>query len=385
MDISKFTVGAPGKLVSISVSDGTDHAFIPNALPRSWEIPPQLISVWAEAREILGELRGTARVLPDSKLLLRPLRQREALRSSKLEGMYATPEELLAYEMNPRDPSSRDDPANAWLEILNYQKVLEYGQEMIDKGQLFSEWFIRYLHQYLLMNVRGEDKKPGEIRPIQVHVDPTRRYNPPPPEHLPQLLGELERSMQAETDIDPLIKALMIHYQFEAIHPFRDGNGRVGRLLLALMVYKHCDFDAPWLYLSEYFENHKEEYVTALFDVSAKGDWIQWIELGLLATIETGRRTVKRIRKLLKIREDYETKIRQYQGHDQLMHIVPKLLSSPILTYNQLISKLGITYPTARNRMEALIDMGIIIKIPSSKRPKIFVANEIVRTAYMDD
>ena len=386
MDISKFTDSATGELVSINVRGVKDHAFLPYALPESWEVPPELISVWAEAREILGELRGTARVLPDSKLLLLPLRQREAIRSSRLEGTHATPEELFAYEMNPQNPSSRTDPANAQLEILNYRKVLESGQQMVDKGQRFSQWFIRYLHQYLLMNVRGEDKNPGEFRIIQVHVDSDRRYNPPPPEHLPQLLEELERSMQAETYIDPLIKALMIHYQFEAIHPFRDGNGRVGRLLLALMICKHCGFDAPWLYLSEYFENHKDEYVTALFDVSAKGDWTRWIKLGLLATIETGRKTVGRIKKLDNTREDYETKIRQYRGHDQLMYIIPELLSSPFLTYDRLASKLGIAYPTARKRMEALIDMGIVTQISASRhRKNFFVADEIFRTVYMDD
>lgn len=384
MDVSKFTNNATGDLVSI---DGRkDFAFIPDPLPEVWEVPGHLASIWAEARERLGELRGIASILPDSTLLLHPLRQREALRSSSLEGTYATPQELLAYEMNPKNPSSGKDPANAWREVFNYGEVLKHGQEMIENGQPFSEWFIRYLHRHLLRGVRGEDKSPGEIRKSQVYIGATRRYNPPPPEYLPRLLGELERGIQSETGIDPLIRALMIHYQFEAIHPFRDGNGRVGRLLFSLMVYKNCDLDAPWLYLSEYLEENREEYMHALFNVSAEGDWARWIHLGLLATIDAGNKTVRRIRKLLKIREEYEAKIRESQRWDRLMHIVPRLLSSPIIGYQDLVSTLDIAYPTARNYMNALVSMGIVTEIVAgSGRQRKFVANEIFRTAYIED
>ena len=250
MDLSKFTNDCPGRLVQID--DGKDVAFIPEPLPESWEVPQELIPTWVKAREVLGELRGTGRTLPDPALLLRPLRQREALRSSSLEGTYASPEDLLAYELNPRDPSSKEDPANAWREVSNYHRALELGQELIDAGYPYSEWLTRQLHERLLVGVRGEDTSPGEIRRMQVHVGAGHRFNPPPSEHLSSLLGGLERDMQAEVDIDPLIRSLMVHYQFETIHPFRDGNGRVGRLLLALMIYKDCDFSAPWLYLSEF-------------------------------------------------------------------------------------------------------------------------------------
>ena len=383
MDISKFTKDCPGRLVQIS--NGKDVAFIPDSLPESWAVPHDLITTWVEARDVLGELRGTGRTLPDPALLLRPLRQREAMRSSSLEGTYATPEELLAYEMNPRDPSSKEDPANAWREVYNYQLALELGQELVDQGYPFSEWLARRLHERLLVGVRGEDESPGEIRKIQVHIGAGHRFTPPPPEHLSSLLGGLEKEMQAKVDIDPLIWALMVHYQFETIHPFRDGNGRVGRLLLALMIYKNCGFDVPWLYLSEFFDRHRDDYIDALFNVSAKRDWARWIELGLLATIEIGRNTIDRITKITALKKDYEQRIRSYEGRDRLMYMVPHLLIYPFIGYQDVMNVLEVTYPTARADVDALISMDIVRDMKGRKRPRLFVAHEIFRLAYFDD
>lgn len=141
----------------------------------------------------------------------------------------------------------------------------------------------------------------------------------------------------------------------------------------------------PWLYLSEFFDNHRDEYIDALFNVSAKNDWARWINLGLLATIETGRKTIERVRKLLEIREEYEEKIRLNDGRDRLMHIVPLLLSKPIISYKNLMETLEVTYPTARADMEALVDMGIVSHLPGIKRPKKYIANDIFRVAYFDD
>lgn len=190
--------------------------------------------------------------------------------------------------------------------------------------------------------------------------------------------------MQSESDMDPLIRALLIHYQFETIHPFRDGNGRIGRLLMALMIYKWCGFDMPWLYLSEYFEEHKDEYIDGLFNVSTKGDWQRWVTFGLRATIETGRATTQRIRKLIALKDEYETRIRNYPGRDRLVHILPLLLSSPIIAYADLKRVLGVTYPTARADMEALSEMKIVRDLDPTASPRLFVAQDIFSIAYLD-
>jgi len=380
MDRSRFT-NPSGRLVSIGQRD--EVAFIPDPLPGAYAVPPSLVGFWVEAREIIGELRGIGKTLPDHTLLTRPLRQREALRSSSLEGTYATPAELLAFEQNPRDPASSRDPLNSSLEVFNYQKSLDTGQRLVSEGYPFSEWLIRQLHSILLSGVRGNDKSPGRVRTAQVHIGAGNRFTPPPPEHLSALLGQLERDIQLDTDIDPLIRAFMVHYQFETIHPFRDGNGRVGRLLLALMIFKCCGFDMPWLYLSEYFERHKDDYIDTLFKVSAESAWDEWIRLCLLATIEVGRSTIGRITRLLALRASFEDRIRRIDGHDRLAHVIPRLFSSPILTYNDLMSVLGVSYPTARSDMSVLVDAGILTET-KARNPKVYMAREIFAIAYED-
>lgn len=379
MDASRFTNPA-GTLVKIPPRG--ESAFIPNPLPTEYNVPAAIVPLWVQAREMVGELRGIGKTLPDHGLLSRPLRQREALRSSSLEGTYATPAELLAYERDPREPDSKGDPANSWREVHNYQRALEFGQTLVADGYPFSEWLVRQLHKTLLGGVRGDDKSPGEIRQVQVHIGAGNRFTPPPQEHLAALMGQLEREIQLETPIDPLIRTFMVHYQFETIHPFRDGNGRVGRLLMALMIYRCCGFDMPWLYLSEFFEKHKDEYIDGLYAVSAQNDWDNWIRLCLLATIEVGKSTIARVKQLLAIKQNYEEIIKGMHGRDRLVHIVPKLFSSPMLQYSDLQTELGISYPTARNDIDAMLAAGMLTDLGGS--PRTFYATDIFRVAYLD-
>jgi Fic family protein len=382
VDASRFT-NPSGELVSINQRG--DVAFVPEALPKKYEVPRSLTHLWVQAREIVGELRGIGKTLPDHALLTRPLRQREALRSSSLEGTYATPAELLAYERDPRDPYSSSDPANSWREVFNYQKALDLGQGLVADGYPFSEWLIRQMHEALLGGVRGDDKSPGKIRETQVHIGAGNRFTPPPQEHLNSLMGQLERDLQEETNIDPLIRAFMVHYQFECIHPFRDGNGRVGRLLMALMIYRCCDFDMPWLYLSEFFEKYKDEYIDTLYNVSSESAWDAWIRFCLLATVEVGKSTIRRIGTLLTIKASYEDRVRQIHGRDRLVHLIPKLFSSPMLKYSDIRRELNVSYPTARGDMDALVEAGILYEVTPSSNPKFYCAREIFNVAYYDD
>lgn len=382
MDASRFARPS-GHLVSIA--SGGQVAFLPDRLPTHYTVQPASAQLWASAREVIGELRGIGRTMPDHALLTRPLRQREALRSSSLEGTYATPEELIAFEQNPRDPDSSADPANSWLEVHNYQRALDLGQQLVMDGYPFSSWLIRQMHERLLSGVRGEDKSPGKTRNTQVHIGAGNRFTPPPSEHLDTLLENFEQDIQAESDIDPLIRAFLVHYQFETIHPFRDGNGRVGRLLLALMIYKWCGFDMPWLYLSEFFERHKDEYIDSLYAVSAESSWDRWIDLCLQATIEVGRTTIRRIDKLLAIRTEYERKVREMEGRDRLLHMIPRLFSSPMIGYADLMSTLKISYPTARGDMEAMEKSGMVFLLREGTNPKVFYARDIFSVAYYDE
>jgi Fic family protein len=236
MDREKFVASKTGTLVPVST--GTpDWAFIPSPLPRKYHVSLDLWPKLAAAKEELARLDGIGRALPDPQLLLRPLQGREALRSSSLEGTYASAEELLLFELDPIEPAAQSDRANDWREVSNYAAAVRLGTRLLDELPL-SLRLIRDMHRELLTGVRGRDRDPGEFRRTQVHLGSDRRYVPPPVNQLPDCLDDFERFLNDERAeaIDPLIRTYLAHYQFEAIHPFIVGNGRVGRALLSLRV-----------------------------------------------------------------------------------------------------------------------------------------------------
>ena len=253
MDKSSFSSESPGSLVQIEVNREQDWSFVPSPLPTKFQIGAESWPLLAKAKEELARLDGVGRHLPNQELLLRPLQQREALTSSSLEGTYSSPEQLLLYGMDPREPSSDKDPVNAWREVFNYGRALSLGQKQVDEGYPISLALVRQLHQALLGGVRGADRTPGEFRRTQVHIGSTRRFIPPPPIEVPRCLGEIEGHLKESSATDPLVHCFLVHYQFETIHPFNDGNGRVGRLLLSLMIYKLCGLHSPWLYPERIF------------------------------------------------------------------------------------------------------------------------------------
>lgn len=381
MDRSAFDSRSLGILVPIEVNDDSDWSFIPNALPVELDLEPDSWPLLVSAKEELARLDGVGRHLPNQDLLLRPLQQREALTSSSLEGTFATPEQLLLYGINPREPSSDQDPVNAWKEVFNYSSALTQGRSQLDEGYPLSLTLIRQLHQVLLGGVRGADKTPGQFRKTQVHIGSTRRFIPPPPIEVPRCLDELAEHMNAETRIDTLIRCFMIHYQFEAIHPFNDGNGRVGRLLLSLMIYKWCRLFSPWLYLSPYFERYKDEYIDSLFNVSAKGNWTNWVNFCLRATIEQSKDSIRRIDKLVVLRQDYHDRIVQLNASARLHPIIENLFAEPIVTVANLRRTLDVTYPTAKGDVERLVNAGILNELKGFY-PKTYYASEIMSVAY---
>ena len=247
-----------------------DFAFVPRPLPPNWSIPQSLWPLLAEAKHQLGVLQGLSLATPfdlNPTILLPQLLRREAIYSSAIEGTYATAEQLLLFELEPKSPQSERDPLNSQLEVDNYRRALQHG---ID-SDLPLCWPRGELHDVLLTNVRGRDRDPGQFRKIQVGIGGAR-FIPPPPMALSDPLRDLEQYMNCEkSKFDPLIDSFLVHYQFEAIHPFIDGNGRVGRLLLALMLQRKCGLSKPWLYMSGYFEAHRGAYMQHLFEISTRG------------------------------------------------------------------------------------------------------------------
>ena len=252
-----FTNSKTGKLVAIpSGPPDVKIAFVPNALPPQWEWPERLWKLLLEARTSLASLDGTGKHLPNPEILLRPLQSREAQLSSKLEGTITDPQQQALFQADPRYPMSENDPNNAFQEVYNYRRALRLRLDGANDLPL-SLRLIRDLHAILMDGVRGSDQRPGEFRTIQNQIGRPARFVPAPPEQLGKTLDAFEKYLHVDDGFDPLVRAFLTHYQFETIHPFADGNGRVGRLLLSLTIAEWCGLASQWLYMSAFFEKKK--------------------------------------------------------------------------------------------------------------------------------
>ena len=382
MNRKLFSDKMTGELVLADAPD-PDWAFVPAPLPpRAWRFPQRLWPLLSDAKERLGTLNGIGRTLPNPELLLRPLQSREALRSSSLEGTYATPEELLLFEKSAdKEPTSEGDRRNAWLEVFNYGESLRLGMELL--GSLpFSLRLVRAIHERLLRGVRGRERTPGDIRRTQVCIGSDRRFVPPPIDRLPDTLSELEKYMNTEdSEPDGLVRCYLLHYQFEAIHPFLDGNGRVGRALLSLMIYKLCGHHMPWLYMSAFFERFKDEYVDKLFKVSAEGAWDDWLEFCLRGTIEQANDSIRRCEELRELRDKYAARLDR--GSVRTHQIVERLFTDPIVTAPEIEKALNVSYPTARRDLDLLVQAGIL-RLIERTHPMAFCAHEVFAIAYRE-
>lgn len=374
----QFQPDAPGRLLRIGLPHA-EHAFIPAPLPPKWKWPVELWRTLMEARVALAKLDGIGEHLPSPELLLTPLQRREAQRSSSLEGTIARPEDVLLFEADPRFPQSESDPANAWREVFNYGRALRIRQEL---GELpLSLRLIRELHRVLMDGVRGSNRTPGEFRQTQVHVGADVRYVPPPPQELTGCLDALEKYVHADQLEGPLVHAFMVHYQFEAIHPFTDGNGRVGRLLLSLMIAEMCGLSKPWLYMSAFFEDRKTEYMDRLLRVSTHNDWTSWIRFCLEGTIVQALDTYNRCRRLLEIRDRYHDAVRRLGGNVRLTAIIDDLFVRPVVRIPDIAKVHDVTYPTAKADVDKLAAAGILVEM-HDRRPKLFYAKDVFDATY---
>lgn len=384
MDRAQFTDRRTGELVRISIPRAAppaqDWSFIPQVLPPTVDLPGKLHQLWGRALVGVSTLNGIGRTLADPTLLLQPLQTREAVLSSRLEGTYTTEQELLLYAKNPTDPKSESDPANAWREVFNYESTIKMGCEHL-KSQPFSLALSRALHQELLRGVRGTDKKPGEFRSEPVCIGATRRFVPPPAAEVPRLLDNLIDYINTESDVDPLIRCYIAHYQIEAIHPFIDGNGRIGRVILALMTFRLLGHQHPWLYMSAFFEKHKDEYVSRLFRVSSEGDWSGWIEFCLQGTVEQAADSIRRCEDLRALYGVYKTRLsKKYRRRTP--DILDMLFREPVVNVPYIERTLGVTYKTAKAEIEFLLENDILRPLEGQKRPQSYGAWEVFAAAY---
>jgi Fic family protein len=384
MDISKFTAQSPGQLIEIAGVPGVTHAYIPNPLPPDWGWPEPLWPLLLKAREELARLDGVGMHLPNPQLLLTPMQNREAQRSSSLEGTIATPEQLALFEMAPTDSILEQNALDAAHEVSNYGRALRFRAETQEKLPL-SLRLIRALHQILLEGVRGSKATPGEFRRSQVQVGSNARYVPPPANVLPECLDRFEKYLHEPKKYDPLVEAFLVHYLFEAIHPFGVGNGRVGRLLLAITVQEWCGLSGQLLYMSAYFDEHKDEYIDRLFRVSTHADWEGWIQFCLNGVIEQSVDTQQRCSQLLDLRESYKKRLADKKASARLNLLMEGLFANPVATASGIMRTYHVSHPTARADLNALVGLDILKEVQlKQRRQKGYYCPEILQITYED-
>jgi Fic family protein len=358
MDSKLFLSNAPGKLIPIPKSPpNVTVAFVPDPLPPKWEWPQELWNLLLDARCALSSLDGTGKHLPNPEILLQPLQRREAQLSSKLEGTITDPPQQILFEADPRYPTSENDPNNAFREVYNYRQALRSRLEGRSDLPL-SLRLIRELHKVLLEGVRGAEQTPGEFRRIQNQIGWPARFVPPPPERLSEALNSFEAYLYTPDGFDPLVRAFLAHYQFETIHPFRDGNGRVGRLLLSFMIAEWGNLSSQWLYMSAFFEKNKAQYMDLLLNVSTTGDWESWIRFCLEGVVLQSIDTERRCEKLLALHRDFHGRLKA--GSVRLSNLVDRLFKSPVIGVTQYSSEFNVSYPTARLDLKKLTELGIV-------------------------
>lgn len=382
MNPEDFHSSSAGKVVQSPQGNWT---FIPEPLPPEIVWSSNLITALSEADRALGELAGLGRSLVNPHLLVRPFIRREAVLSSRIEGTQASMTDLYAYETTQLHLF---EMASDVQEVQNYVNALEFG---IDQLATFpvSLRLIRDLHAQLMEGVRGEQWSPGEFRRDQNFIGPpgstieTATYIPPTVTDMHPALDEFEKYLHSQSDLPPLIRLALIHYQFEAIHPFADGNGRIGRLLISLLLCAWGLLPQPLLYLSEFFEAHRGEYYQSLLSVSQSGDWVGWLDYFLLGVKTQSLDSVQRIRYLQDLRQKYRTQFQTERAAARLLQVVDFLFEQPILTIQKVGLQLDVHYPAAKRYVDRLEDAGILSEITGRARDRVYRANEILRAIEM--
>jgi len=371
-----FTADSPGKLIPIP--EGTS-AFVPDALPATVPLGPEAVQILAEASQALGLLQGLVQSLPSPQILVRPFVRREAELSSRIEGTYANQEELVLFELDRDTAADKPDVREVW----NYVAAFEYGLKRLQELPV-SLRLIRELHNKLMKGVRGGDRRPGEFRTCQNYIGrkgqpiTNARYVPPPPSEVPGCLDAFEKAIHAESKQPFLVSLALIHYQFEAIHPFEDGNGRIGRLLLPLLLVEKGILSHPLIQLSAYFEQHRGEYYDHLLQISQSGKWQPWVTFFLRAVHQESNEAARRSRAILDLRTEYRDKMEAAGASAHTLKIVDDLFVTPAVTVTGVAKRLRVTYPTAELLVRKLVRANILSADKTRRRNRIFHASEIL-------
>ena len=363
-------------------NQGDFSSFIPSPINTDWTWEtPKINSLLNRASSELGGLNSFAELVPDIDTYIMMHIKVEANKSNRIEGTNTTIEEDMM-PIEDINPEHRDDA----LEVGNYIKALNYGIDRIQKDDFpFTTRLLREIHKILLVGVRGEHKTPGEFRTSQNFIGGSMpsnaKYVPPAVPDMQEALSDFDKFMNRENDDLPvLIRLAMMHYQFETIHPFLDGNGRIGRIMIPLYLLSQKELAKPCFYISYYFEEHRQEYYEALQNVREKNDMIGWICFFLRASIETAQTAKQKFRLAVEQVNWYkEYLMNKRTGADSLRTIIRAMYSQPVATVNQLIELTGLSAATVNNVVKILTMDQILLEMTGNRRNRIFVLKDYLR------
>lgn len=352
-------------------------AFIPDRLPDNIALDSSIIYLLDEASRAVATLSGVGETISNPNLLIRPFLRREAVLSSKIEGTQASISDLLLHEASGIRHATGDI-----VEVANYARALEHGIERLEELPICMR-LINEVHTVLLRGVRGGDKRLGEFRPSQVWIGTPgtpiqkARFIPPPPQYIHDLMADLERFINEETLMPPLVQCALLHYQIETIRPYVDGNGRIGRLLIPLFLNSKQILSKPLLYISAYFEADRDKYYDELFNTSKTGDWNAWLQYFLKGVAEQAEDALLRTRRVRELHEKYRELLQNRRESGNTLNLLDQLFMRVFITAPSAARVLDVTPAGSRRILERLEDAGIVNAIEET-RPRIYVARELL-------
>lgn len=381
MNRDNYLSARAGRVVRVGTGEAAYDAFEPEPLPRSLTFDDELVTTLSEADHALGRLAGIGRQLPDPHILIRPYLRREAVSSTRIEGTQSTLGEVLAAEARllPETPDTR--------EVLNYVRAFEIGLARLAELPLTMR-LVREMHPELLRGVRGAERDPGEFRRSQNWIGgrgPTDAvFVPPPAASLPGHLTELERFVHDDVPLPVLVRAALVHYQFETIHPFLDGNGRLGRLLIVFFLVERGVLPQPLLYLSAYFERERDEYVRRLQAVRETGDYEGWVAFFAAGVAVQAEAALRNAEALIRLGEGFRDRLRAIRARGLAVEAAAALIGNPFVTAPRLAEALGVTRQGALYVLGKLEQAGIVEVDPRAERSKLYVAREVLDVLGQD-
>jgi Fic family protein len=388
MDPERFRDSTAGRVMRIGKGEDVYWAFVPHDLPPDLDLDDELVEALEEAERSVDELNALAGTLPNPHLLVGPFTRREAVFSSRIEGIEADISDLYAYEAGQPSLPGLGRPgvsqSDVW-EVFNYVRALEYGFERMGTAPV-SLRQIRELHLRLMGGLIGERATPGEFRRSQNWIGKPGAtlqeadFVPPPPAEMHAALEALEKYLQGDDHYPPLVRVALIHYQFETIHPFVDGNGRVGRMLLSLLLVHWGLIPLPFLHLSAFFDRHRSEYYELLIGVSERGAWKPWLSFFLRGVAEQSADTMARTKQLKELQVDWRGKLEDGGAPDWMQRLVDLLFETPLVSAQMVRKRLGVSQTTAMEGLGRLEDMGILREITGTGENKLYWATAVVNS-----